>query len=177
VHRDLKPSNVMLCKIALAYDQVKVLDFGLVKRQPRAGVSVLTLDGVFGGTPGYVAPEVALGERQVDGRADLYALGCIAYFLLTSTVVFPELDPTASTLKHLQTPPDPPSRRTELPIPPALDQLVIECLEKSPDHRPANARELSRRLAAIETGTWSAADAEQWWRVNLPRPSREANAS
>ena len=89
VHRDLKPSNVMLCKVALTYDFVKVLDFGLAKSlRQNEELTQLTMEGMASGTPGYIAPEVALGEPVVDHRADLYAVGCVAYFLLTGTLVF-----------------------------------------------------------------------------------------
>ena len=117
VHRDLKPSNVMICKVAQEHDFVKVLDFGLAKSLERDDVTLLTVEGVTAGTPGYMAPEVALGNTDVDARADLYALGCVAYVLLTGTLVFPDSNPMSMSLKHVQAPPDPPSQRTELPIP------------------------------------------------------------
>ena len=118
VHRDLKPSNVMICKVALTYDFVKVLDFGLAKslRQSEE-VTQLTMEGMASGTPGYIAPEVALGEPVVDHRADLYAVGCVAYFLLTGTLVFYDSNPVTMALKHVQAEPERPSTRTELPIP------------------------------------------------------------
>ena len=98
------------------------------------------MEGTTTGTPGYMAPEVVLGEAQVDGRADVYALGCVAYFLLTGALVFDDPNPMSMALKHVQTPPDPPSRRTELPIPADLDRLVMRCLAKKPDDRPSGAR-------------------------------------
>jgi serine/threonine-protein kinase len=125
VHRDLKPSNVMLCQVALTHDFVKVLDFGLAKSVVRDDISQLTVEGVATGTPGYIAPEVALGQATIDARADLYALGCVAYFLLTGTLVFQDANPVSMALKHVQATPEPPSRRTELPIPPELERLVM----------------------------------------------------
>ena len=79
VHRDIKPRNIMLCKIGLEYDFTKVLDFGLVKSlQPGAATDrIMTVDGVTTGTPAYLPPEMALGNRDIDGRADLYSLGCV----------------------------------------------------------------------------------------------------
>ena len=177
VHRDLKPSNVMLCKVALAYDHVKVLDFGLVKPLRPMQTSVLTLEGAFGGTPGYVAPEVALGDRNVDARADLYGLGCIAYFLLTGSLVFPGLDGTAAALKHLQAIPEPPSRRAQTPIPPGLDQLVLDCIAKAPADRPASAREIAERLDRSGAASWTPADAERWWHAHMGRESIAAKSS
>ena len=94
VHRDLKPSNVMICKVAQVHDFVKVLDFGLAKPFGAGGASThLTVEGVTLGTPEYMAPEVARGEPHVDARADLYALGCVAYVLLTGTLVFTDSNP------------------------------------------------------------------------------------
>ena len=105
------------------------------------------------GTPAYIAPEQALGGSAVDGRADIYAVGCVAYFLLTGQLVFTGDTPMAVVVHHAHTPPTPPSERSELPIPPALDRLVMVCLAKNPAERPQSARDLSRRLA--EVGGWS----------------------
>src|SRR5206468_1620159 len=90
IHRDIKPRNILLCKLGLEYDFAKVLDFGLVKslRPTDVAESMLTVEGVITGTPAYLAPEIALGNRDIDGRADLYSLGCVAYFLLTGLLVF-----------------------------------------------------------------------------------------
>ena len=90
VHRDIKPANIYVCRMGLEYDFVKVLDFGLVKiKQGGGGTGTLaTLDGTTKGTPAYMAPEIILGEADVDRRADVYALGCVAYYLLTGQLVF-----------------------------------------------------------------------------------------
>jgi serine/threonine-protein kinase len=171
VHRDLKPSNVMVCKVALAYDFVKVLDFGLAKCAACEDVTQLTLEGVTAGTPGYIAPEVALGEATIDGRADIYALGCVAYFLLTGTLVFADPNPMSMALKHVQTAPDPPSARTELPIPADLERLVLHCLEKKPADRPGSVREVADCLRECAVVEWSADDAAAWWATHLPDTS------
>jgi len=171
VHRDLKPSNVMLCKVALNYDFVKVLDFGLAKCAACEDVTQLTIEGTTAGTPGYMAPEVTLGESQVDGRADLYALGCVAYFLLTGTLVFPDANPMAMALKHVQASPDPPSTRTELPIPPDLERIVMHCLAKAPASRPASARLVAEWLGACNVPGWTDEDAMLWWDRHLPPTS------
>jgi eukaryotic-like serine/threonine-protein kinase len=168
VHRDLKPSNVMLCKVALEYDFVKVLDFGLVKPLEVDGQSRLTVEGVFGGTAGYVAPEVALGERHVDGRADIYAVGCIAYYLLTGTPVFNDGNAAAVAIKHLNVMPDPPSRRSELAIPACIDRVVLQCLAKRRDDRPETARGLADLLDACGVTPWTPAEAAAWWQLHLP---------
>lgn len=171
VHRDLKPSNLMACKVALDFDVVKVLDFGLVKPTGREDLE-LTADGVSAGTPAYIAPEVALGEREIDGRVDIYALGCVAYYLLTGQLVFDEPTATAMSIAHVQRPAPPPSTRSELPIPPALERLVLQCLEKNPADRPQSARDLHRMLEELEdVPPWTRADAAAWWRTHLPESS------
>jgi serine/threonine-protein kinase len=171
VHRDLKPSNVMLCKVAHAHDFIKVLDFGLAKCIAPENLSLLTMEGATAGTPGYMAPEVAMGDGNVDGRADLYAVGCVAYFLLTGTTVFQDTNPMAVALKHVQAVPDPPSQRTELPIPSGLERVVLECLAKTPAGRPASARELHEMLAQSGAGAWTDRDAADWWDRHLPQTS------
>jgi len=172
VHRDIKPANIYLCRRVFAYDFVKVLDFGLVKRRSSiervAGVSG-TVDGSIIGTPAYIAPEVALGSGDVDGRADIYGLGCVGYWLLSGHRVFDEESAVAMIAAHMKSTPEPPSERTELPIPPALDALVLDCLAKDPADRPATAGELGRRLAAVELATpWTTERAAQWWEAVRP---------
>lgn len=172
IHRDLKPSNVMICQLALNHDFVKVLDFGLAKCAACEDLgAALTVEGTTAGTPGYIAPEVALGELNVDARADVYALGCVAYFLLTGTLVFRESNPMTMALRHVQAMPDRPSTRTELPIPIELETLVMRCLEKRPDDRPASVREVARALSAQPFPVWTEDDAAEWWRRHLPRSS------
>jgi serine/threonine-protein kinase len=170
VHRDLKPSNVMLCKVALTYDFVKVLDFGLAKCAACEDITQLTMEGTAAGTPGYIAPEVVLGD-PVDRRADLYALGCVVYFLLTGTLVFPDANPMAMALKHVQARPDPPSSRTALPIPADLEQIVMRCLEKKPSDRPASAHEVAELLEACHLAPWTQDDSAAWWERHLPATS------
>jgi serine/threonine-protein kinase len=157
----------MTCKLALTYDFVKVLDFGLAKCAACED-SGLTQTGATTGTPGYIAPEVALGEAGVDGRADIYALGCLAYYLLTGTLVFQDSNPMSMALKHVQTPPELPSARTELPVPSDLEAIVMQCLEKDPSARFASARELARALKRCDLLEWSEARAAEWWARHLP---------
>jgi serine/threonine-protein kinase len=170
VHRDIKPANIYVCRMGLEYDFVKVLDFGLVKfKQPGGGVDTLaTLDHTTSGTPAYMAPETILGDVDVDRRADVYALGCVAYYLLTGQLVFEADTPMKMLMQHLHAEPIPPSRRTELPIPPQLDDLVMACLQKDPNLRPQNAEELFR-LACECRGCegWSQERAKAWWEVHM----------
>ncbi len=170
VHRDIKPRNLILAKMGMQYDFTKVLDFGLVKTNVVQDASIMTLDGVATGTPAYLPPEIALGESKIDGRADLYSLGCVAHYLLTGQLVFAESTPTALALAHVQKPVVPLSERTELPIPPALEMIVMQLLEKKPENRPRSAQELQRRLRAIapEVQAFTQEDASAWWHTNLP---------
>jgi tRNA A-37 threonylcarbamoyl transferase component Bud32 len=167
VHRDIKPANIHVGRLGLRRDFVKVLDFGLVKpfTVKNAEQSLATVAGQTPGTPAYMAPEMALGEA-VDGRADIYALGCVAYFLLTGLLVFDAATSIQMIARHLRTPPVPPSQRTSNNIPPALEALVLRCLAKEPGERPQNAGALAASLAAIEVRPWMDADAAEWWSVN-----------
>jgi serine/threonine-protein kinase len=128
-----------------------------------------TLDHGLQGTPAYVAPEAVTGEVELDGRADLYSVGCVAYWMITSRYVFEEATAMKTALAHVTRAPEPPSRRTSRPIPPSLEQVIMACLEKDRDRRPASAVELARMLAACDAGAaWTADGARDWWAENLP---------
>jgi serine/threonine-protein kinase len=166
VHRDVKPANIFLCRYGEDYDFVKVLDFGLVKGLDDTIEmdTALTRANTIHGTPAFMAPEQALGTAALDGRVDIYALGCVAYWLLTGELVFAADTPMAVLMQHAQTPPVPLSARTELRIPPQLDALVLACLSKDPANRPQTAKELLRRLTAIDgSSAWTPERAQDWW--------------
>jgi eukaryotic-like serine/threonine-protein kinase len=169
VHRDIKPANIHVGRVGLRQDFVKVLDFGLVKSvgSLTGQDSMATAAGLTPGTPAYMAPEIALGE-PVDGRADLYALGCVAYYLLTGRLVFEGTASFQVIAKHIQEPPIPPSQRTELEVDPVLDRLVLACLAKKPEDRPQSAAELDRELGDIHKEPWSQEEAQRWWRQHQP---------
>jgi serine/threonine-protein kinase len=168
VHRDVKPANIFTCRLGPDTDFVKVLDFGLVKSTggEAGGATALTQEGSVAGTPAFMAPEMALGDGSVDGRADIYALGCVAYWLLTGQPVFAADTPVATLLKHVQDEPIPPSRRTELEIPADLDTVILACLAKDPAARPQTAEELEARLRACSVGEWTKDMAEEWWKLH-----------
>ncbi len=152
------------------YDFAKVLDFGLVKVLDAKDLQ-LTGVGAATGTPAYMAPEIALGNEHIDGRCDLYGLGCVAYWLLTGSLVFEESTATAMMLAHLQKAPVRPSERTGLAVPLAVEQAVMMCLAKKPEERPANAESLARVLGAgdgLEGVGLGEDDAEQWWGTYVP---------
>jgi serine/threonine-protein kinase len=168
VHRDIKPANIHIGRVGCREDFVKVLDFGLVKTADiGATQSLATLEGVIMGTPAYLAPEMA-SEDHVDGRADLYALGCVAYYLLTGEQVFAGDTVLKVITQHLQAVPAPPSERTRLPIPAALEQVVLSCLAKNPADRPQSARRLAQSLDAIHGMTWGEEEANRWWSQHHP---------
>ena len=169
VHRDIKPANIHLGRLGLRHDVVKVLDFGLVKSvsSEKTEQSLATAAGFTPGTPAYMAPELALGE-EFDGRADLYALGCVAYYLLTGRLVFEATNGLQMIAKHTREKPVPPSQRTELPVPEELERLVLACLAKEPEARPSSAAELSSRLGAISCQPWGEDQAKRWWQAHRP---------
>jgi eukaryotic-like serine/threonine-protein kinase len=170
VHRDIKPANIFLCRYGEEYDFVKVLDFGIVKgssESPQADV-LQTGDNTVQGTPAFMAPEQAVGAA-VDARADIYATGCVAYWLLTGKFVFSAETPMGLLMQHVQAKPAPPSARTDRPIPATLDRLVLACLAKDPAERPQSARELSARLAEVEGASeWTQDRARSWWAMHRP---------
>ena len=170
VHRDIKPSNLVACRMGLAVDFIKVLDFGLVKMASEEGTEQvnLTSPNVTTGTPAFMAPEVALGDRPVDRRADLYALGCVGYWLLTGRTPFEAPTAVAMLMKHVQEAPLPPSTLAELEIPPGLDRVILECLAKDPADRPADAAILYRRLSDCALpDPWDRDRAVEWWTLHL----------
>jgi serine/threonine-protein kinase len=165
VHRDIKPANIHLGRLGVIDDFVKILDFGLVKpiaEMPDVEPTLATQAGFVLGTPAYMAPEMARTDK-VDGRADIYALGCVAYYLLTGQQVFESATAMQIISKHLEAAPAPPSRRGPFIIPAGLEQVVLDCLAKDPADRPQHARELSRRLEQAGVEPWTDADAKQWW--------------
>jgi eukaryotic-like serine/threonine-protein kinase len=174
VHRDVKPANMFACRMGLDFDFVKVLDFGLVKlHQPPGGEeetrSMLTVQQVVG-TPSYMAPEVILGGGNADARSDVYALGCVAYFLLTGKRVFNEASGMQALIDHVHNKPAPPSEQTTLTIPQEVDQLVLACLEKDPDNRPQDAGAVRQRILASRVAeAWTAARATVWWEQRFPQ--------
>jgi serine/threonine-protein kinase len=168
VHRDIKPANIHIGRMGLRHDYVKVLDFGLVKSvSTNSEDTVGTMTGFTPGTPAYMAPEQAMGEK-VDHRADLYALGCVAYFTLTGLKVFDADTPFQMINRHLNDIPVPPSQRTELQIPESLEKLVLSCLAKNPAERPQSAADLGKALLAVQTDAWTEDNARQWWMKHQP---------
>jgi serine/threonine-protein kinase len=165
IHRDVKPANLFVCRYGRRDDFVKVLDFGLVKAPGTEGGADprLTGEGMAAGTPATMSPEQILG-RAVDGRADIYGMGCVAYWLLTGRPVFEGTSSMEILTHHVHTPPAPPSRVTEIAVPPELDALVLSCLEKEPGKRPQTADDLDAALASIPLESlWTPERSRRWW--------------
>jgi len=176
IHRDVKPANIFLCRLGREYDFVKVLDFGLVKFDQDESImdTIKAAAEVTTGTPAYMAPEMANGE-SVDRRADLYAVGCVAYWLLTGHLVFEAESALRMLIQHIQAQPVPPSQRGAQAVPPALERLILRCLEKDPARRPSSADEIVAELDRVELeGAWDQQRAREWWESHIAAPAAVA---
>jgi serine/threonine protein kinase len=169
VHRDIKPANVMVCERGGSYDVAKLLDFGLVKELQSAGEPGVTgVDHVVG-TPHYMAPELVVSAANVGPRCDVYAVGAVAYAVVTGKHVFAGKSGVEIIGHHLHTSPVPPSERLGRPIDAFLEQLILSCLSKRPEDRPADARALLGQLEEGWTGSvWTQRDAREWWETRAP---------
>ena len=163
IHRDIKPANIMLCSQGGRRDVAKVLDFGLVKQLDVDGDVELTGSNAITGTPQYMAPESIRDPDSVDARSDVYALGAVAYYLLTGTAVFDGTSVVEVCGQHLHEQPQPPSARVSS-IPLKLEAVVLACLEKNPSLRPQSVVELDERVLECEVPPWTSSDAGDWWR-------------
>jgi hypothetical protein len=177
VHRDIKPANAMLTERGGVPDVVKVLDFGLVKENVRAADATATdpsttMMNTIVGTPHYMAPEAIVDPTKIDARADLYAVGATAFYLLTGDNVFDGANLIEICSQHIHEKPLPPSSK-RADVPKALDEVILACLAKQPADRPKNAKELAARIRACNLGEWSAEDAQAWWssRSRTRRPT------
>ena len=167
VHRDVKPSNIFACRMGLKADFVKVLDFGLVKNDPKNSENQLELTtaGSISGTPAFMAPESISGIASAGPAADVYALGCVGYWLLTGQTVFRAANPTMMMIQHVQAAPVPPSLKAPQPVPRDFEALLMRCLAKDPADRPVDASELANLLGQCRVAMpWTEARAHDWWR-------------
>ncbi len=169
VHRDIKPSNIFITCRGDLYDFVKVLDFGLAKQVAAGEVTGLTRSGAFFGTPRYIAPEAVDGMERLDARSDLYNLGGVAYWILTGQPPFSSPSDLQLIVDHVKTPPTPPSRISEMPLPAELDRIVLKCLEKRPEDRFQTATELAEALREVHSDAeWTPEKARAWWELHRP---------
>jgi eukaryotic-like serine/threonine-protein kinase len=165
IHRDVKPANLILTSRGGVYDLVKVLDFGLVKAFGNEQDDRLTANHALTGTPSYMSPEAISHPDTIDVRTDIYAVGAVGYFLLTGTPVFSGNGLIELCRKHIQEQPELPSKRLGKPVSAKFEQLLLECLAKKREDRPASAAVL---LEALETlrpePPWTRVDAQAWWK-------------
>jgi serine/threonine protein kinase len=200
LHRDIKPANIYLSRAADEVDIAKVLDFGIDHTisdpipdpidivslpAPRSQeiqlprTSKLTQAGAVVGTPGYIPPEQITGTGG-DARSDLYALGCVAWWLLTAGEVFARPDEETAIRSHVSDPVPQLRPRVKTWLPAELEAIVIRLLAKDPEDRPADARELAAALRAIpipEEHAWTEARAQAWWLAHRPKPMITAEST
>ncbi len=163
IHRDLKPANIFSARKGGHYDTAKLLDFGLVKGGEEQGSAELSRDGTVRGTPMYMAPEQATGQNDLDHRCDLYAMGGVAYYLLTGRPPFDGGTAAEVMIAHVRDPVVPPSTINPA-IPKDLERVILKCLAKRREDRYQNAEELAQALGACECATeWDARKASDWW--------------
>jgi eukaryotic-like serine/threonine-protein kinase len=183
VHRDVKPANVMACRYGRDLDFVKVLDFGLMtlrneEVEPGPGnpwwdaygpdfKSQLTQGHLVMGTPDFMSPE-QVERRPLDGRSDLYAVGCVGYWLLTGKMLFEGGTPREKMRRHVEEAPPRPSANTEQAVPSAFEALLLQCLAKRPEDRPGNADRLALDLLASVTEVWDPERTRTWWKEHTP---------
>jgi eukaryotic-like serine/threonine-protein kinase len=174
IHRDIKPANVILCERWGAADVVKVVDFGLVKDLGGSDSSSSIENMV--GTPQYISPEAVHTPEKVGPAADLYAVGAVGYFLITGRPLFESATLVDMLSQHLDRQPVPPSARLGRAVPPKLESVILQCLQKDPARRPARADVLGAALEAAldDTGPWTPEDAHSWWDRWRARPRSPA---
>jgi hypothetical protein len=164
VHRDIKPENIMVCRYGGEYDFVKILDFGLVKHVSQQHSRDLTRSQRILGTPLYMAPERLRDPSDVDARADVYAVGAVAFLMLTGRRLFETTDDLALTSRILNEEAPRPSTLAPQPVPVELDLLVGACLEKKREDRPQGVAGMIEALDALALEhRWSQRDAQAWW--------------
>jgi serine/threonine-protein kinase len=164
IHRDIKPANIFVAQRGGIFDVAKLLDFGLVKERSAQVASTDSAKyGSFSGTPLYMSPEQASAYEDVDGRADIYSLGAVAYFLLTGKPPFEGKNVVQLLAAHAGSEVPPPSS-TGVDVPTDLEQVILQCLAKKPEARFVEAVSFGKALAACQCAAdWSAESAKNWW--------------
>ena len=165
IHRDIKPSNIFASQRGGMDDVAKLFDFGLVLPLTKHGAPHASGEGQIFGTPLFMSPEQATGERELDGRSDIYSLGAVAYFLLTGRPPFDGEDGLGVLIAHARDPVTPPSQ-VRAYIPDDLERVVLRCLAKNPADRFSDAESLERALGECACREdWDNDRAAQWWRA------------
>jgi len=172
-HRDIKPQNIFVCRYGADLDFVKVLDFGLVKALAGASQPTmqLTRTGTVTGTPLFLAPEQVTERTKVDHRADIYSLGCVAYYLLSGEYLFRAVSSMAVAVAHAKETPTPLSKVARQALPDGLEDVIMRCLRKAPADRPQSVAELLEALESVAVGDeWNEQTRREWWETNHPLP-------
>lgn len=175
IHRDIKPANLQACIYGTEFDFIKVLDFGLVSAASDRAVVEISATGevLITGTPAFIAPEVVAQQPIIDARADIYGVGCVAFWLLTGNLVFDADNPADIMSAHRHLVPPRVSECTSTLIPDSLERLIDRCLSKLPSQRPESVVEVMNELHAIiasgDAKEWTRNDAEKWWLVEKPQ--------
>jgi len=161
IHRDIKPANIILCERGGVPDVAKVVDYGLVKEiAADTGASTQLVVG----TPAYLSPEAVTDPSSIGPPADIYAVGCVGYYLLTGKKVFEGKTAVDTCIAHVTKQPTPPSQVTDRAIAPELEALLMTCLAKQPAERPASALALRNALQALPAASdWNTGEARRWW--------------
>jgi serine/threonine protein kinase len=176
IHRDIKPSNIFAARRGGRDDVAKLLDFGLVQPAPTHQSADPSREGQIVGTPLYISPEQALGERKIDARSDIYSLGAVAYFLLTGRPPFDEGSAIAAIIAHARDQ-APPLSRFRDDLPEDLERVVMRCLAKSPSDRYPDAESLEAALGECAcAGKWDKQQASRWWRERGLAPANAYSA-
>lgn len=163
IHRDLKPANLFAASRGGVFDVAKLLDFGLAKPLLNVEAAQLTQDGTITGSPLYMSPEQATGDREPDARSDVYSMGAVLYFLLTGRPPFSDEKPLKVLIAHAHEQPKAPSQ-VNPNVPDDVEMVVLRCLAKAPDDRYQSAAELAAALEdCLDMGKWTREDAIRWW--------------
>ena len=163
VHRDIKPENIIISRQLNQQDMVTLLDFGLVDEISGTGTESQTKREIAG-TPLYLAPEAINQPTLRDLRSDLYSVGAVGYYLLCGKTLYTGNDAIDICLKQIGEQPVTPSQRLNQPISTDLEMIVMRCLSKSPEERPASASALETALKqCIDYESWTPEDANYWW--------------
>ncbi len=168
IHRDIKPGNIFMCQRGGRYDTIKVLDFGLVKDVDDDEDVQLTGEGQIQGSPGFMAPEMIKGAEHANALTDIYALGAVAYALVTGRAAFQGPSAMAVLLKQVNEDPIAPSEHLATPLPADLEALVLRCIARDPAQRPASMAHVLEALRACQdAGAWTATLAQSWWQHHI----------